>query len=302
MFIGYDTISAFIMSVLIPKNFTLERFDLTDYCVFNYKGELYESGMLGNLYMRYKIGSWLKVRGSFSNYFHNYQIANFTNIELKECIDSLSFLLGINLFKSDVKKVDLRVDCIMDYPALVYLSSLGKAKGFKRLENLNQVIYKGKDEMSFYGKTEEQRSRGIETDMNIFRFENKINKNLFKDKGVKLTIEELTQQKYFDKFKEIALNNFNRVNFEKIYIPNNVEIIGVKSFIESYALEGFESNGGKDKAIEVIDNLREINAISRKTKKSLKDKVNSIYQNHSTSELTDFSFELQTKITNALSS
>lgn len=243
-------------------------------------------------------------KGNLKHYFFSNPFYDFKRGSFEEAIMMLSDELQLPMDKADVTRIDIGPTLSMKQDARLYFNHLGYAKGYKRNDMDNGIVYKGSsDAFAIYHKQNqlEETGKPIPKDKkgrNHLRAELRVTKNLsdyFKKENI--IAKDLYDERFYiqviDKWKE-TYYKISKISDEL----NSIEPSGkVKDFLQNLACIGL-STLDQGKVLSTVKEWQRKGFITPKQAYDLRDRLmelNSINLEVAPSELMS---ELDEKIEN----
>ncbi|TVZ48652.1 phage/plasmid replication protein [Olleya sp. Hel_I_94] len=253
----------------------------------------------------------LLFNGSLSKFHFGNNLNHLDKSELKKAITKLSDYLKIDMSNATLTRVDYGYSFTVDYPVHEYLKCLAS---FPRLESMrykDSVTFfrkYAKKKLLFYDKRKEIKSlskellyshSGLYLNQNILRYEIGLRldfKRLFSVD--KFTLDMLTKDFVQNKFLELWINNYSRINKLQLGLDPTELLFhhnGVYKYLSYHGIDKL----GFDFTSETISNL-DFDLKNPKSKRSkmkyrIKELFNSVNENTLDKNLID---ELNKKIHN----
>jgi len=151
-------------------------------------------------------GNRLKIpKGDLKNWFFDNPFYDFKRGSTQEAIMKLEDCLELPMGDAEVNRIDIGPTLSMQYDAKLYFRHLGYAKGYKRLDMDNGIIYKGRiDSMAIYHKQNqlEETGRNLPDDKkgrNHLRAETRVSKNISDYYSQKVVASDLYHEEFYMK-------------------------------------------------------------------------------------------------------
>lgn len=163
-------------------------------------------------------GSRLKVpKGNLKNWFFDNPFYDFKRGSTEEAIKKLEDCLELPIRNAEVTRIDIGPTLSMQYDAKLYFRHLGYAKGYKRLDMDNGVIYKSRiDSIAIYHKQNqlEETGRPIPDDKkrkNHLRAETRVTKNLIDYYSQIVLASDLYEEEFYMKAIDYWKQSYQKI-------------------------------------------------------------------------------------------
>jgi len=203
----------------------------------------------------------LWIEGSLTKYSVGDNLKSADKEQLKAAIDKLGDILGVDLYKGVVTRLDIAANIRTMYPVkeyypfLINLSRLNRNELHNGLSFGNTLRY-----VSFYDKIKEmKRKKEVEVDdafvnQHILRYECKYTAVGL---AILLKVKNPTLQYVFNRYNDILLhwkNTFDSIDKGRQVCEPTSEMFSVRGGLETYfAIKGIISDGGLKKVLDMID-------------------------------------------------
>lgn len=216
-------------------------------------------------------------------------------------IEQLSDSLHLPFDESNVYRIDLAQNLILNHEEDVYLKHLGDCRYYTRLEQENGLYYNSnKKQLLFYGKVHEQKVKGnpipdLYKDESVLRYEMRLRKRLLQVLNrPSLMAKDLFDASFYPELLKMWYNEFK--NIQKMEARLSIEPTGsTKDFVESLATFTL-AQMGQTKAIEKIHEWQVLNQISKKQAYDLRKTVKKLCSVNRSKDRNDLIIELDKKI------
>ena len=225
------------------------------------------------------------LTGSIPKFRNGSNIETLRFSEIASTINELENELQCDIGNAQILGLEWSSTIQTDYQPKVYYPTLGQTWPFERVPFKNSLYFNSsKRRILFYDKGKEARSPG-----NLLRYE----LSLPKAKNLGLTLVSLTKPEAFNQLTKSWLDVYLSINKIKKPMPKEVKTpTDLNRFFQSL---GIEVLGGKDEALQLIDNLHRLGKIKdynkTRMRQNLIDFVSSI------GAPTDLEIELNHKFT-----
>ena len=256
----YDTIGMF-----------LENHSLNEALIRNTKvsfmtetGEITVTGTLANLRIK-KTGYKVSVIGSLPKFYFGDNLQHLTRKDSELAVEKISDLLQLPIKESNIFRLDIGYNFILNYPVQNYYICLGKLSRFKKsqIANNQSLLYTTSTKtLQFYDKVREikrtkQSLPEKYTGRNVLRYELQLKKRVTGSlKLPQLKAKDLYDEKFYIKGIEFWKNFYfliqkvNKINFkyEALSMVNaktlktQLALIGLKVIGEDHLLGMIETN------------------------------------------------------------
>ncbi len=225
------------------------------------------------------------LSGSLPNYLRGSNIQPLRFSEITSSINSLENDLQCDIANAKILGLEWSSTIATDYPPKTYYSILGETWPFERVPFKNSLYFNSPErKLLFYDKGRESKTEG-----NLLRNELR----LPKAKKLGLTLSSLSQPEAFNQLTQSWLEVYFSINKIKKPMPKEVKTPSdLNRFFQSL---GIEVLGGKDEAIQMIDNLHRQGMINDYNKSRMKKNLHDFITNIGSP--TDLEIELNEKFT-----
>lgn len=203
----------------------------------------------------------LVLEGSLTKFAIGDNLKTADLVQLYEGIAELGKELRVDLFRSEVLRLDIAGNIITKYPVKEYYSLLIDLPRFKRNEMNNGLSFSNSTAyVSFYGKIQEmkgKRSTFVDdffSNANVLRFECKFNSRSFEQyfNLRKPTLNDVFEN--YDKFISQWQRIFKAIVKAQDALHPSTELFSVKGNFERFLkIQGIEKLGGLRVALDLIE-------------------------------------------------
>lgn len=283
---GYDTIALFIPKEFLPINYQLSEYmnNTTNYN--DDSGQLiYAKSKIGNLTL-FQSEKGLSVRNSLFNFSPSEHDCPYLGDDLRQTIEELNDVLGVNLYKAKITRFDFCFDIVTRYSPNVYFKFFGEKIRYKISDFEDGKYYKtSQRELVFYNKSKQLKIKH----KNILRYEIRFAKRIRQQlKLEELTAEDLCDSDFIKQIELIALNEYLSIKkysnsmlfnlndklcskkIDTLIFQAGVKSIGVERIIEAINISHLAGLCNSTQKHRYKKKLHKINNLSMdKTKKNL---------------------------------
>lgn len=225
----YDTVDMFLSNKMTPNIDFMETVPQFLTVVSNH-GEnnfgKYVSGYLDSLKVTITKEKVKIHNCSLCKYFYGNNFETLTIIDTKQVIEKISDCLHLPISLSEITRIDVADNLIMQYNENLYYQYLGESQYYKRLEQNNGLYFNNhKRQLVFYGKVHEQKAKRQIVPISfknshVLRYELRFVKQL---KSIfnepKITAQLLYDEIFFNKL--VSRWNDEYIAIQKINIRND---------------------------------------------------------------------------------
>lgn len=238
--------------------------------------------------------------GSINKYIHDNNFIACSHTEVKNAIESLSKLTGIQLHNATLKRIDIGASLIMKQPVSSYLLLLEEKKGrYKKTNIADETLYFFNRNrcFAFYDKTKECKKKNRELipsefkDKNVLRYELRYYKalaELFNKKNVILS--DLYDIQFYSLLKKRWIKGYFEIIKRRVQNLNKVK--NIKSLSDFLILNGVEQVGGYGKTMRMIDVFCKKRNIIPGGKYRLKKRIRELYSDKTNTKINKYNKEL----------
>lgn len=183
----------------------------------------YVNGYLGSLYVSISDTRVKLSKNSICKYYLGDNFKTLSKGDTKRAIEKISDGLHLPFKLSNVTRIDVAQNLIMQHPETVYYSYLGEDQYYNRLPQPNGLYYNNQlRQKLFYGKEHEQKVKGntipeLYKERNVLRFEVRYRKRLREQ----FNVSELPANLLYNEKFYIELTNKWRQEYLSIQKINN---------------------------------------------------------------------------------
>lgn len=267
-------------------------------------GQTYYSGVLGQNYKIICSSLGVSIKGSLAKFYLSDNFKTLTRSDTEKAIEKLADELNLPINKAKVSRLDFAANIMMDCKPEKYYDYLGDCRYYNRLVQPKSIYYtNGLRQKIFYNKIAEANSKkmiipDVWKGQNVLRYELRFISRLPKEfNKAEVTASHLYDEKFYmdvfdrwhDEYETINKKQNINMNFDNISSP--------KDFERQLMLKAIDDIGGPERAMQIIEELRDRKVFSKpeyysRLKKGIKSLCNS--PRHTTK--SDLISELDKKI------
>jgi len=221
----------------------------------------YYTGYLDNL--KVSCGeTGISINGSINKYWHQNNFNTMTKQQTELSVNKLSDLLSVEVSNSDVKRIDLAHNFIVNEEPNSYYNLLGASSRYNRLEQSKSVYYSNKLRTKlFYNKIAEGKSKNefipkVWTNKNVLRYELRYTSRLPKQFN---TAHVKAYDLYNENFYIDIIDNWIKEYFEikknKLFTPNNMNLTNKDA--KEYLLSALIGMIGQNEVLKLTENWKD---------------------------------------------
>lgn len=290
---GYDTIYLFLSYDKLPVDYCLTEYleDVKTY--HNKNGEfIYSMATIDNLRVILN-RSGLRIQNSFCNLSSKELNKSYLGKELRVTIKELNDLLGVDLFKAKVTRLDFYFDIITKYYPNTYLNFFGDKNWYKTLHQENGKYYLiKKRRLVIYNKSKQLKIEDLFILRYEIRFLNRISEQF---KITELIVENLCCNEFIKQIEKIALEEYHSI--EKIHnvifkLNKKMNLKQIDTVIYKAGIKSL----GLNKIIESLNACSLIGLCNATQKHRYKKKIHSINKLETNENEENLVDEIETKL------
>jgi len=268
-----DSVTLKIQPPIIPKEIIKRIETFSGYQI---------NGRLKNLFLVTK-DEYSVLRGSLPKFIHGSNLEPLRYNEIASTTKELENVLQRDVANSPILSIEWGATVKTAFPPKTYYPILGETWPFERVQFKNSLYFNSpKKKFIYYDKGKEARCSG-----NLLRSELRLPKT----KPLELTLGKLSKPEDFNRLTKIWLDFYQSLN--KIRKPVPLQLKTKTDLNRFYKSIGIEVLGGKDKALQMIDNLHRQGKINDCNKSRMKDDLKKFIAN--VSQATELEHELNEK-------
>jgi len=245
---------------------------------------------------------FLFIRGSFPKFKFGDNIKELSWIELFSTINELSSILGINLWSSLIRRIDIGACLFMNNPVSDYLNCLDETpefKGYYKYQDETQTYVKSNYSVLFYDKVKEAIKHNdplssVYLEENILRFEVQLQRRLAAElKHKKVYLARLLTQSFRKKLLDRWQSSFLKINIKRTLIKsldskNQNKQVNLIKFVDE--------SGGSSSMLAIMDQFQKSGKTSKNQRKYFRKLLKKAYSNEANFILSPLLAELSDKV------
>lgn len=253
--------------------------------IHDYQNGTSVTGRLQNLYVSITERG-VKVGNSLCKYGLGDNFQTLTRQSTQTAIERLSDTLHLPIGRGFVSRVDVGINCILQYPLDVYLNHLGRWRGIPGGRQPFGIYYQQKTkkkQLCFYDKVREQKEAGepipaLYEGKNVLRYEQRFLKGIPAQFGVKeLRAETLSAPDFYTKLLSTARDEYLAIEKLNEIRPNFEIMTGKKELYKAGIITLANQYGGKVELIKQIEEAQKRGELSRKQAHDMRGAVNDAF-------------------------
>ncbi len=224
---------------------------------------------------------------SICKWYLNDNIQTMFRGDIQRAVEKLSDILHLPMSESNVTRLDLAFNFLVEYDASLYYDGLGVLNHFNRSPLGSGLYYSGANgKLVFYDKLKEAKAKGmvipnLYDGMNLLRYERRFEKRICKQFNcVELKASTLYDNQFYTDIIDRWVNDYQSIN--KIKNVKKLDYTMVKSKSELYCQALLFYIDGRGGLIAVLDEVKQAykaGALTKKQAQDLRDKYKEV-SNH----------------------
>lgn len=224
---------------------------------------------------------------SICKWYLNDNIQTMFRGDIQRAVEKLSDILHLPMSESNVTRLDLAFNFLVEYDATLYYDGLGVLNHFNRSPLGSGLYYSGANgKLVFYDKLKDAKVKGmvipsLYDGMNLLRYERRFEKRICKQLNcAELKASTLYDNQFYTNIIDRWVNDYQSIN--KIKNVKKLDYNMVKSKSELYCqalLFYIEGRGGLITVLDEVKQAHRAGALTKKQAQDLRDKYKEV-SNH----------------------
>ena len=204
----------------------------------------------------------MSITGSLAKYYYGNNLETLTMSASELAIQSLTDLIGYDLSKSDITRVDFSSNMLTQYKPKYYYNFLGHLSRYNRFNNGDTLYYNQQSKnLLFYDKIKEAKKKQMPipseyVGKNVLRYELAIKKELAKFCNKAIKVKDLYTRDIYNLFLYKWQEIYTNIDKQK----SNIEImsynINTPKDFDNHLLTGLVQKFGYEKIDSMIEQMK----------------------------------------------
>lgn len=296
----YDTIKSYLKYDDIKDCQYLERIPslLSKVSVINKENGLtYITGNLDCMHLSIsQMG--ISLNGSLTKFYNGNNYHQLTRKQTELSIEKLEDVLNVNIKDSQMKRIDISHNFIMNQPAISYYYFLGTSTFYNRFKQPNSIYYNNHKKVKlFYDKILECDDKKVEVpdfikSKNLLRYELRLMSRINNQLNNNVKLESLYDEQVYMQIIDLWIDEYNNINKNKLLRPMDTNTELTPKTAKDILLCALIEKVGMNEVIELTDQWNE-SFTNAKSKRRFINELNSMKE---LAQESDLILELDKKV------
>lgn len=204
--------------------------------------------------------------------------------DVQRAIESLSDILHLPMTESDVTRLDLATNFLVEYDSSLYYDGLGTLNHFNRSPQGSGLYYYGANgTLLFYDKLKEAKKKGViipslYDGKNLLRYERRFKERVCKQfNRAELKASTLYDNQFYTEIIDRWVKDYQSINKIKNVKKLDYTMVKTKTDLYSQALLFYiEGRGGLLNVLDEVKQAQKAGALTKKQAQDLRDKYKEV--------------------------